>query len=46
MHCALPYSGEVDRVVISFNTIIEKNPLIDWNESMKKYAEVLTEEAI
>ena len=42
MHSALPYSGEIDRVVISFNTIIEENPLTDWNESMKKYAEVLT----
>ena len=46
MHCALPYSGEVDRVVISFNTVIEKNPLTDWNESMKKYAEALSVEAI
>ena len=46
MHSALPYSGKIDRVVISFNTIIEKNPLTDWNESMKKYAEVLTEETV
>ena len=25
MHSALPYTGETDRVVISFNTIVERN---------------------
>jgi hypothetical protein len=42
MHSALPYSGKTDRVVISFNTIIEKNPLTDYEESMKTYAKALS----